>query len=781
MLLTFTVTFELMQMKMKFLNFKTENDKLTIYLSLISVLIAFVPMLIIYIAVDREAKNILSDVLSQELEAKSFLIKRDVERFYLQRMSDVRNLSQADVLESDDLTAIDQYIQEISVNSPFYLDVELISLDGIILSNSSKHLKKGSSIFAAHESSSSLIQNAFKGKQGDVLISPLTELDSGELGVILITPVTDDSNMKVIKLLLVEISLLPIIDLLNDINSTEQSVKREVFLIDSTGLLVASTNSSLQRLKLHPYFFAAPDLLTKVLSQQKLIGSSFFQGSNNEKMILAFSNLTYEDISDNLNWSVVVAASYDKILDPADNLASNLFWILIFATMIIFFVMSLASRKVISFIWKKANFDSITGLPNRRLFVDRFLKSIQLSKRGHLSCALMYVDLDRFKEINDSLGHHIGDKLLVETANRLSLVVRESDSVSRIGGDEFSIILNELKDPIKIDNIADSIIASLNNPFYIEGNTLFISASIGIAVYPEDGKDIATLLKSADQALYKSKNDGRNRYTFFTSKMQNRADRRHRISNDLRTAIPNNEFQVHYQPIVNLKTLAVPKAEALIRWNHPELGFISPVEFISIAEETNFISELGNWVFSETLNMISEVKVKHNIDLNISINLSPLQFKSKNLLTDWLEELNKKGLSGKNITIEITEGIFMINDPSISNQLYQFKNAGIKIALDDFGTGYSSLSYLRRFPIDILKIDKAFVDEIEQNSDDLALCEAIVVMSRIFGIKVVAEGVESEEQANLLFNVNVDYYQGYFYSRPLAHDGFISYLLSQAH
>jgi len=773
-----TLAFELMQMKMKFLNFKTENDKLTIYLSLISVLIAFVPMLIIYIAVDREAKNILSDVLSQELEAKSFLIKRDVERFYLQRMSDVRNLSQADILESDDLTAIDQYIQEISINSPFYIDVELISLDGIILSNSSKHLKKGSSVFGAYESSSSLIQNAFKGKQGDVLMSPLTELDSGELGVILITPVTDDSNMKVIKLLLVEISLLPIIDLLNDINSTEQSVNREVFLIDSTGLLVASTNSSLQRLKLHPYFFAAPDLLTKVLSQQKLTGSSFFQGSNNEKMILAFSHLTYEDISVNLNWSVVVAASYDKILDPADNLASNLFWILILAAMLIFFVMSLASRKVISFIWKKANFDSITGLPNRRLFVDRFLKSIQLSKRGHLSCALLYIDLDRFKEINDSLGHNIGDKLLVETANRLSLVVRESDSVSRIGGDEFSIILNELTDPIKIDNIANSIIASLNNPFYIEGNTLFISASIGIAVYPEDGKDIATLLKSADQALYKSKNDGRNRYTFFTAKMQKRADRRHRISNDLRTAIPNNEFQLHYQPIVNLKTVQVPKAEALIRWNHPELGFISPVEFISIAEETNFISELGNWVFSETLNMISEVKVKHNIDLNISINLSPLQFKSKNLLTDWLEELKKKGLSGKNITIEITEGIFMINDPSISNQLYQFKNAGIKIALDDFGTGYSSLSYLRRFPIDILKIDKAFVDDIVQNSDDLALCEAIVVMSRIFGIKVVAEGVENEEQANLLFNINVDYYQGYFYSRPLAHDGFISYLLS---
>ena len=766
---------------MKFLNFKKDNDKLSIYLSLISVLVAFVPMTILYLAVEREARETLSDVLSQELESKSFLIKRDIERFYLQRMTDVRNLSQADVLETNDLSAIEQYIKEISKNSLFYVDVEIVSLDGIILSNTSEYSDKGTSIFDSYGTSISIIQGAFKGKQGDVLMSPLTKLDSGELGVILVTPITDDSNIKVIKLLLVEISLLPIIDLLNEIKSTEKTVNREVFLIDSKGLVVASTNPNLQQLKSHPYFSDTSALLDKVLSEKNLIGSSLFQGLNNEKMILGFSNLTYKDISSNLKWSVVVTASYDKILGPANTLASNLFWVLIVVAIIIFLIMYLASRKIMSVIWQKANFDSITGLPNRRLFVDRFLKSIQLSKRDSFSSALLYIDLDRFKEINDSLGHDVGDKLLVETANRLSLLVRESDSVSRIGGDEFSIILNELKDPIKIDNLAVSIISSLNNPFYIEGNTLFISASIGIAVYPDDGKDISSLLKSADQALYKSKNDGRNRYTFFTKEMQKRADKRHRISNDLRTAIPNNEFELYYQPIVNLKSVETHKAEALIRWNHPELGFISPIEFISIAEETNFISELGDWVFGEALNMISQVKAKYNIDLNISVNLSPIQFKSKNLLADWLEQLNKKGLSGENITIEITEGVFMINDPSINNQLFQFKNAGIKIALDDFGTGYSSLSYLRRFPIDILKIDKAFVDEIEKNSDDLALCKAIIVMSNIFGIKVVAEGVETEGQSNLLSNIDVDYYQGYFFSKPLAHDRFINYLLSKKH
>jgi len=762
---------------MKFLNINNESDKLSIYLSLLSVLIAFIPMTILYLAIEREATNTLSDVLSKELEVKSFLIKRDVERFYLQRMTDIRNLSQADVLETDNLTAIDQYIQEITINSPF--DVELVSLDGIILSHSSEKSEKGISIFDAYKSVTPLFQHAFKGSQGEVLISPLTELNSGELGVILITPVTDDSNIKVIKLLLVEISLSPVIDLLDEINSTEQALNREVFLIDNRGLVVSSTNSNLQPLKSHPYFSDNTELLASVFSKEVLTGSRLFETVDSEKMILGFSNLTYEYISENLNWSVVVSASYDKILDPADNIASNLFWVLILTAVIIFGVMYLSSRGVMSFIWHKANFDSITGLPNRRLFVDRLLKSIQLSQRDNFSSALLYIDLDRFKEINDSLGHDVGDKLLIQTANRLSLLVKENDSVSRIGGDEFSIIFNEIKKPSTINNLAISIIHSLNNPFNIEGNTLFISASIGIAIYPKDGKDFSSLLKSADQALYKSKHNGRNRFTFFTPEMQKSADKRHRISNDLRTAISNNEFELYYQPIVDFKSEEVFKAEALIRWNHPELGFITPIEFISIAEETNFISELGNWVFSEALNMICHVKAKYNIDLNISINLSPIQFKAKDLLTNWLEQLNEKGLSGKNITIEITESIFMVNDPSINEQLVQFRKAGISIALDDFGTGYSSLSYLKRFPIDILKIDKSFVDDIEQNSDDLALCEAIVVMSNIFCIKVVAEGVETKEQSNALLNIDVDYCQGYFFSRPLAYDAFINYILSK--
>jgi diguanylate cyclase (GGDEF)-like protein len=761
---------------MKFLNINSENDKLSIYLSLLSVLIAFIPMTVLYIAIAREATSTLSEVLSKELEVKSFLIKRDIERFYLQRMTDIKNLSQADVLETDNLSAIDQYIQEITTNSPY--DVELVSLNGTILSNSSDKLIKKASVFDVYPSSTNLFQQAFKGKQGEVLISPLTKLNSGVLGVILITPVTDDSNEEVIKLLLVEISLSPIIDLLDDINSTEQANDREVFLINSTGLVVASTNLNLQQLTSHPYFSDNVDLLKDVLSEKHLTGSRLFERPNNEKIILGFSNLSYGDISENLNWSVVVTASYDKILAPANNLATNLFWVLILTAIVIFAVMYLSSRKVMSFIWRKANFDSITGLPNRRLFVDRLLQSIQLSQRNNFSSALLYIDLDRFKEINDSLGHDVGDKLLIETAHRLSLLVRENDSVSRIGGDEFSIIINALKD-CRVDNLAVSIITALNKPFNIENNVLFISASIGIAIYPQDGKDFSSLLKSADQALYKSKHDGRNRFTFFTPTMQKRADKRYRISNDLRTAISHNEFELYYQPIINPKSTEILKAEALIRWNHPELGFIPPLEFISIAEETNFIATLGDWVFSEALNMISDVKAKYNIDLNISINLSPMQFKAKDLLTNWLEQLHEKGLSGANITIEITESIFMVNDASINKQLIEFRKAGIYIALDDFGTGYSSLSYLRRFPIDILKIDKSFVDDIEQNSDDLALCQAIVVMSNILGIKVVAEGVETKEQSNFLVDIGVDYCQGYFFSRPLAYDAFINYLLGK--
>ncbi|SIS41714.1 EAL domain-containing protein [Neptunomonas antarctica] len=758
--------------------FRNDDGRMSIFLAIISVMIAIIPMTVLYFAVNNQAKITLADTLSQDLEEKSFLIKNNVERFYRQRMIDLKNLSQADVLETDNFSAITQYIQEITENSPYFVDVEIASLNGFILANSSESSDQGLSIYEHYAHLKDLIDEAFSSEQGKVIISPLTQLDSGNLGVVLMTPVTNDSNTEVIKLLLVEASLEPIKALLKELDDTEPKFRNSISLINSHGLVMASNDDSILQQQILPELSFDQKLMIKAKSGNRKVGHFRFLDGNHEQVILGFADLAHESISPNLNWTVVITAPYEKILAPAEKLATKLSLAAIAVAIIIFSLMYFASRKIMDAIWQKANFDPITKLPNRRLFSDRLAQSLQLSKRTGHSSVLIYIDLDRFKEVNDSLGHDAGDQLLIETADRIALLLHESDSISRVGGDEFSVILNEVIEPIKIDRMAESIITSLNNPFYIKGNAVFISASIGIAIYPTNGTDISTLLKSADQALYHSKNRGRNRYSFFTNEMQQLSDRRHRISNDLRIAISNGEFEVFYQPITSMAPTARFKAEALIRWHHPELGPVSPVEFIPIAEETNFISELGDWVFHETLNTIQQIQAKHKLELNISINISPIQFKSKNLLTDWLEQLNKKGLSGKNITVEITEGVLLVNDPLINNQLLQFKNAGISISLDDFGTGYSSLAYLRKLTIDTLKIDKAFIDDIKQNSNELALCKAITVMSKTLDLEVIAEGVETEEQAALLSNLGINYCQGYFYSKPLPLKKFINYLLN---
>jgi diguanylate cyclase (GGDEF)-like protein len=743
-------------------------------------MIAIIPMAVLYFAVNNQTKGTLTDTLSWDLEEKSFLIKNNVERFYLQRMIDVRNLSQANILETGNLPAIAQYIEEITQNNPYFVDVEIAALNGEILYNSSNSGDKGISIYEHYAQFKELLDEAISSKQDQVFISPITLLDSGSTGIILITPVTDDSNTKVIKLLLVKVGFEPIIALLNELNDTETKFKNNVSLIDRHGLVMASSDGSTIQNNILPEFSINQNLLANIQSMKRKRGSLKLLDDHNRQQILGFADLEHETISPNINWTVVITAPYEKILEPAEKLATKLSLAAIAVALIVFTLMYFASRKVMNAIWQKANFDPITKLPNRRLFSDRLAKSIQLSQRNGNSSVLIYLDLDRFKEVNDSLGHDVGDQLLIETTDRMSLLLRESDSIARVGGDEFAIILNEVTEPIKIDRMAASLITALNTPFNVENHTLFVSASIGIAIYPMDGADTSTLLKSADQALYHSKNTGRNRFSFFTTEMQQLSDRRHKISNDLRIAITNGEFEVYYQPMIGRVPNVIHKAEALIRWHHPELGPISPVEFIPIAEETNFITELGDWVFYEVLNTIKKIQDKHKLDLNISINISPIQFKSKNLLTDWLDKLNKMGLSGKNITAEITEGILMVNDPKINMQLLTFRNAGIKISLDDFGTGYSSLAYLRKFTIDILKIDKAFIDEIQRNNNELALCKAITVMSKTLGMEVVAEGVETEEQVALLSNLEVDYCQGYFFSKPLPFKEFTNYLINQA-
>ena len=425
-------------------------------------------------------------------------------------------------------------------------------------------------------------------------------------------------------------------------------------------------------------------------------------------------------------------------------------------------------------IWKQANYDMLTGLPNRNMFHDRLAQEMLKADRDQRPLALLLIDLDQFKEVNDTLGHDTGDLLLQQAARRIGDSVRHSDTVARLGGDEFTIILHELRENSHIEDIAQKIIGKLEDEFLLGEEVIYISASIGITLYPHDAGDIDSLLKNADQAMYAAKRNGRNGFSYFTQSLQDNAQIRRRLTNDLRNAQVNRQFKVYYQPIIDLKTGRIVKAEALLRWEHHDHGFISPLDFIPLAEETGLIHKIGDWVFRQSTEMTRHWKRRFSNHFQISVNLSPAQFKLDNrtFIERWKHYLQEIGLSGKNVVVEITEGLLLDAEPAVVDKLLWLRDAGIQVAIDDFGTGYSSLSYLKKFDIDYLKIDKSFVSNLESNVNDITLCDAIILMAHTLGLSVIAEGVETEEQKSILADAGCDFAQGYLFSRPVPADEF---------
>ena len=420
-------------------------------------------------------------------------------------------------------------------------------------------------------------------------------------------------------------------------------------------------------------------------------------------------------------------------------------------------------------IWRQANFDLQTGLPNRFMFYDRLEREIKKAHRYESVLVLFFIDLDRFKEVNDSLGHSAADEVLVEAARRIQSCVRESDTVARVGGDEFTVLLPQEHPSPHIENIAKDILQRLSQPFFSDHGQVpaYLSASIGISIYPADASSADELLKNADQAMYVAKREGRSRYSFFTRALQERTQRRVGLLNDLRGAIAGNQLILMFQPIIDLSSGATAKAEALIRWQHPRLGLIGPPEFIPLAEESGLIMDIGDWAFREATRWASRWARGCPVGCQISVNMSAVQFQSKpEMLQGWLEHLNTLGLSGKNVVVEITESVLLDAESAVTDQLLRFRDANIQVAIDDFGTGYSSLSYLKKFHIDYLKIDKAFVHDMETDSSNRALSEAIIVMAHKLGLRVIAEGVENERQRALLIEAGCDYGQGYLFSQP---------------
>ncbi len=437
-------------------------------------------------------------------------------------------------------------------------------------------------------------------------------------------------------------------------------------------------------------------------------------------------------------------------------------------------------KKSETLIWHQAHIDALTGLPNRRMLHERLEQEIKKAKRDGLQLALLFIDLDHFKEVNDTLGHDSGDLLLIEAARRLRSCVRESDSVARMGGDEFTVILTELTEASSADGILQKLLHTLQTVFRLNQETVFISASIGVTIYPHDATEIEDLFKNADQALYVAKGAGRNRFSFFTPALQEAAQNRLRLSNDLRAALTNRQFRMVYQPIVELATGAIRKAEALLRWQHPTRGLVSPGEFIEIAETSGLIVDIGDWVFQQAARQVQAWRARLDPQFQISVNKSPVQFHHGGSVDrQWPQQLEALGLPGQSVVVEITEGLLLSSSASVAQQLLELHDAGIAVSLDDFGTGYSSLSYLQKFDIDFLKIDQSFVRHLVPTSTDLALCKAIIVMAHELGMKVIAEGVESVQQRDLLTAAGCDYGQGYLFARPMAASDFETFLAAK--
>ena len=428
-------------------------------------------------------------------------------------------------------------------------------------------------------------------------------------------------------------------------------------------------------------------------------------------------------------------------------------------------------------IWSQANYDFLTSLPNRHMFQDRLKQEIRKSLRDDSLLALLFIDLDHFKDVNDTLGHPVGDQLLIKAAERISSCVRDTDTVARMGGDEFTVTLPKLTSTIDAEKVAEQIISALAEPYFFNGESIYISASIGIAFCPNDTSDLDQLISNADQAMYSSKALGRNRLSYFTQSLHDEARNRLKLLNDMRSAVENRQFELYFQPIIDLSNGRICKAEALIRWNHPERGMVSPAEFIPLAEESGLIVGIGDWVFRQAAFQAKRWRELFKCELQLAINMSPMQFQSAALdVSEWLTHLRKLGLEAQYLSIEITEGLLLNATDDVKNKLLQFRNAGIQVAIDDFGVGYSALSSLRRFDIDYLKIDQFFIQNLETEQDDLVLSEAIVIMAHKLGLQVIAEGVETEEQRCLLLTFGCNYGQGYLFSRPLPAAAFEEYL-----
>lgn len=424
----------------------------------------------------------------------------------------------------------------------------------------------------------------------------------------------------------------------------------------------------------------------------------------------------------------------------------------------------------------QANHDTLTGLPNRNLLHDRIIQAIVYAEREEHLVAVVFIDLDNFKIVNDSLGHTAGDQLIKAVAKRLQSCFRAADTVARLGGDEFILVLYDQSSEELISRETERLDEVFSAPFYVDSHEIYVSYSAGFSLYPQDGKDVETLLMNADVAMYRAKEQKGNSFQFYAPEMHAKINDRLTLESNMRHALQRQEFFLLYQPQVDLKTGKVFGMEALIRWNHPTMGMISPVKFIPLAEDTGMIVPIGEWVIRTACRQLKEFQDAGLQNLVVSVNLSSRQFRENNLVQSIADVLQDTGLAGEYLELELTESILMNSSREIIATLCELKSMGLKLAIDDFGTGYSSLSYLKRFPVDKLKVDQSFVRDISAGGDNSAIVRAIINLGHSLNLQVIAEGVETIEQLDFLAANQCNEIQGYYYSRPLLAEDFRAFV-----
>jgi len=437
---------------------------------------------------------------------------------------------------------------------------------------------------------------------------------------------------------------------------------------------------------------------------------------------------------------------------------------------ILLWVQDLTERKQMeNTIRQMAYYDSLTGLPNRNLLNDRLAVALANSSRNNQKVAILFLDLDHFKTINDSLGHETGDQLLQQVSLRIKRVLRKQDTIARMGGDEFIILIPGLTETDHTARLAEKILDAITPVFKIGDNELYIGCSIGISIFPDDGTEIKTLLKNSDLAMYRAKEKGRNTFQLYTPSMNFKAMERLAVEKNLRKALDREEFELYYQPKINLESGQIAGMEALIRWDSPELGMVMPSQFIHIAEETRLIIQMGHWVLLTACRQAKQWQSEGLPQIPISVNLSVVQFTHPNLVSEINKVINQTNTQPHNLELEITESVLMQDTTLAVSILNKLSELGIKISIDDFGTGFSSLNYLKNLPIDYLKIDQTFIKDFNLQTNS-AITKAIVTLAQSLNMKTIAEGVETEEQKKFLKELNCDEAQGYLFSKPLPKD-----------